>query len=346
MSDIEQAPEATESTDSGVPSITEALQTAFASEVDSVKDAPTDVVEDAPADDPEAAPEQGQARGEDGRFVKQEAKEADPEPEAKPEPEPETQFGEAPGRFSPDAKAAWAKAPEPIKAEIHRAMREMETGLQGYREQLEPLKPFFAQAEQAGVKLSDALQGYRETEVALYNDPGAGGRGLAQRLGMSPQDFAGAILGVSGQDLVSALTGQQPGNGPDPRDAQIADMQNQIAQLSQGYQQVNGSIQQQHEQQVMASVEQFAAQHPRFDELSEDIAKLLNTGYASTLEDAYSAAERLKPVTMPEPTPVQTPPPPAQTRQAKSVTGSPSNGSQPNDKPIPKTAREAITRYF
>jgi hypothetical protein len=76
----------------------------------------------------------GPARSEDGKFA---AKTADGEktetvqqPAAKVEAgKPATPAADAPARFSTDAKAAWATAPEPVKAEVHRAIREMEAGI-------------------------------------------------------------------------------------------------------------------------------------------------------------------------------------------------------------------------
>jgi hypothetical protein len=41
------------------------------------------------------------------------------------------------------------------------------------------------------------------------------------------------------------------------------------------------------------AVEEFAAKHPRFDELSEDIIFLLETGRADDLPEAYTLVERL-----------------------------------------------------
>ena len=43
---------------------------------------------------------------------------------------------------------------------------------------------------------------------------------------------------------------------------------------------------------VTEAVAKFAATHPRFDELSEDIAFFLDTGRADDLAEAYSLAER------------------------------------------------------
>jgi hypothetical protein len=43
------------------------------------------------------------------------------------------------------------------------------------------------------------------------------------------------------------------------------------------------------------AVAKFAAAHPRFDELSEDIAFFLDTGRADDLAEAYTLAERINP---------------------------------------------------
>ena len=42
------------------------------------------------------------------------------------------------------------------------------------------------------------------------------------------------------------------------------------------------------------SVTKFAAAHPRFEELSEDIVFFLDTGRANDLAEAYTLAERFK----------------------------------------------------
>jgi hypothetical protein len=50
---------------------------------------------------------------------------------------------EPPARFSADAKAAWATAPEAVRAETHRALKELSDGLSQYQQVFEPLKPFY-----------------------------------------------------------------------------------------------------------------------------------------------------------------------------------------------------------
>jgi hypothetical protein len=43
---------------------------------------------------------------------------------------------------------------------------------------------------------------------------------------------------------------------------------------------------------ITEAVEKFAATHPRFEELSEDIIFFIDTGRADDLAEAYSLAER------------------------------------------------------
>jgi hypothetical protein len=46
---------------------------------------------------------------------------------------------------------------------------------------------------------------------------------------------------------------------------------------------------------IAEAVAKFAAAHPRFDELSKDIAFFLDTGRADDLAEAYTLAERINP---------------------------------------------------
>lgn len=46
-------------------------------------------------------------------------------------------------------------------------------------------------------------------------------------------------------------------------------------------------------QQTMAEIEQFKASAPYFDDVREDMARLIQTGFASSLQDAYDKAVRL-----------------------------------------------------
>lgn len=241
----------------------------------------------------------------------------------------------APSRFSADAKAEWQKAPEHVRAETHRAIREMERGIAEKDAALKPVEPFIKMAKDSGTTIDAALKAYVGMENALRDNPAQGLRKLAQNLGMTPDQMA------------AMLTNKQPGQ-PDPRDQQIQQLQGQLRQLESQFGQVSQTVQQQQTNNTQQMVEKFAAdpKHSRFDELSEEIARLIQTGYATDLEDAYAKADRLNPAP-PTEQPVPPPAPPAQTRQPRSLTGAPSPGSNPKTRGTPsKSAREALQRAW
>ncbi len=291
----------------------------------------------APADSEPKPKADGPARAADGKFIAQDATEKAPEPAKPAEGEQKPQqaeqaaaapHDEAPSRFSPDAKAAWKDAPQPIRAEITRAVSEMQQGISEYKAKIEPLQPFYQLAEQSGTKLEDVLGRYVNLENTLRQDPVQGLSLLAQNMGATPQQLAQLLSGQPTQ--------------ADPRDQQIHELRGQLAQLQQGQTDLQQTATQQRERDVASQIDQFKASHPRFDELSAPIAKMLNTGYAADLAEAYEMAERLHPAPAPEPQPAPQAQP-AQTRPALSVTGAPSAGSNPVGQPS-KTRSEALSR--
>lgn len=285
---------------------------------------------------PEAKPAEKAEAKTDGKDAVE--KPAEPAQDAKPsekapdKPEGKTGHSAAPARFSADAKAEWEKAPESIRAETHRAIREMENGLAKKDAELAPIEPFIKMAKEHGTTVDKAMGNYVNMEALLRNDPASGLRALAQNMGMTPPQMA------------SLLMGQNPGQ-PDPRDQQIMQLRGEIQAIQQQFGDVAQSVQQQRENAVVQTIEQFASQNPRFDDLAPEIVRLLETGFAEGLEDAYTKAERLNPA---PPAPVDPATvPPVQTRQARSLTGAPSPGSDPATARTPsKSPHEALRRAF
>ena len=283
-----------------------------------------------PTAKPEAKPDE---------KAKPEAKPAEAKAEPKPEPKDAAKEGDAgspPSRFSADAKAEWEKAPQSVRAETARMQRELEKGLAEKDKVLKPLEPFVKMAKDHGTTIDKALASYVNMEQLLRSNPAQGLRALAQNMGMHPQQMAQLLTG-----------GQQQGQQAQSSESQtIRALQQEIQQLRNGMGQVQQTFRQQQETAVLSQVEQFAAEHPRFDELAEEIAQMLKTGYASDLSDAYEKAERLRPpppAPQPEPTPVAA----AQTRAPRSLTGAPSPGSDPTTNRTPsKTPRDALKRAF
>ena len=231
-------------------------------------------------------------RGPDGKFV---AKEGEAEKAAEPAKEPaETQEKDtkpaegAPTRFSADAKEAWAKTPKSVQAEISRSVKELESGIEKYRADAEPLQEFRAIAEKSGTTLADALGRYVNTEKLLYSDPKAGFEAIARNLGTT----------------LEAVMGKQSADQPPELMKVIQHQQQQIRELTQGVQSVRADAQARTQNDIMRQIDAFAAENPRYTELEGDIAKLLSSGYATDLSDAYLKAERLKPAPQPAPQPL------------------------------------------
>jgi hypothetical protein len=264
--------------------------------------------------------------------------------DAKPD-EPEktaTTFSEPPKRFSPDAKAEWAKAPEPVRAEITRAVSELEKGLSEYQQRWEPIKHFDEMARQHGTTIDKAMANYVGIEQKLAADPIAGLSQICDNMGFSLRDVAAHVLGQTPDQAASAT------------DAANRHLRQEIAQLKQELTGVSTTIKSHAEQATLKQIEAFSADKPRFEELADDIAFFLQTGKAQDLQEAYSLAERLNPdparskaineaIDAFEPEAAK----PAQPRKGNlSLSGAPSTGSNPATRKPPSTARDALDNAF
>jgi hypothetical protein len=289
-------------------------------------------------------------RGPDGKFAPKETAEAVANPAEKPvseqkpvdatvEPEkPATTFVEPPKRFSPDAKAAWDKAPEPVRAEVTRAVTELEKGLAEYQQRWEPLKEYDALARQHGTTIDTALKNYIGIEQKLAADQVAGLTQICENMGFSLRDVAAHVMGQTPDQAASAT------------DAANRQLRQELAALKQELSGVSTTIKSQTEQATLKQIEAFSADKPRFEELSNDIAFFLQNGRAQDLQEAYNLAERLNPAPQaPAPAPAveSAPAAPAQPRKGNlSLSGAPSSGSNPANRKPPSTARDALDTAF
>ena len=309
---------------------------------------------------PEAKPER--ARGPDGKFLSAEpAKGAKPDgdkpaegnPEAKDEKKLNGHFADPPTRFSPDAKTAWKDAPEPVRAEVHRAFREMEQGIAKLRDDATAyadLKDYDALAKQHGTTIRATMDQYlRLSQTLQSRDPMPAIQELLRHAGMTVQD------------LVAHVSGQQPEQASAGAAREIMELRNQVGQLQQQLQgelgQVKSTLQQQEAQGLLGHIQQFASDKPRFDELSMEIAAQVRAGYS--LDEAYVRAERLNPLPAASspPAAAQTGAPPAaaqpgrhdpmaQTRGSLSITGAPAAGSDPRNRGPSPTTRAALDKSW
>lgn len=239
----------------------------------------------------------------------------------------------APNRFNKAAKAAWDNADPVIKSEFTRAIQELETGLTQKAEKLKPIEHFLTLAEQQKVDPAQALQGYVAIEQLLYKDPREGFTQLGQKMGLSvPQMIQ--LLGGAPQGAGKQTAQQQP----DQRDQQIVLLQQELSAIRNEFKSVNTIVQEQALAQTQSALEQFAKDHPRLDELTDEIVRQVEAGF--DLQQAYDRAARLNPA--PEDTAIQVA---AHTRTRKSVTGTSKGGSNPTTM-TSKSSREALERAF
>ena len=259
---------------------------------------------------------------------------------------PHAPFAEPPARVSEAARRDWAATPETVRGDIHRLHQEADGIYRRYRgdfETMETIRPFHEMAQQHGTTLQKALNNYVGIENKLRADPVAGLDVIVNNLNLrgtngeklTLRDVAYHVLSQSPEQL--ALL--QHGNQQQAASQQIGALHQEITGLKQSVQQMHNQLQFAH---TVSEVDQFAATHPRLDELGEPIRKELEFGF--DLETAYQRAELLHPATQA----AQTRTTPAQTRELtdRSIHGSPdvapSNGASRRPKEASRTPRDAV----
>lgn len=285
-----------------------------------------------PASEPKPDAKEPQPR-ENGKFV---AKDKPAE-----QPRPSHTAEDAPARFTQDVKEIWHTLPENARGEVKRMEREFTEGFNKYKAAADRdagLNEFHDMARQSGKDLRNVVGEYVEMEKLLYREPVKALETIMQRVGISPRQYAEHILNLT-PDQQSAQ-----------QDQTISELRRELSALKQQIGGVQQTFQQQQETAVTREVNQFKAAHPRFDELSDDIAFFLQTRCPGDLAQAYELAERLNPAPA---KPSATADVAAQPRTEpavnpagnKSISGAPiGDGSTPKaNGPVPST-REALKR--
>jgi gas vesicle protein len=302
-------------------------------------------------------------RNPDGTFK---AKEGEAAPAAKQDgtlPDPaavdatKTQMpaGEAPSRFSADAKAAWKDAPEPVRAEVARMERELTQGLETYRADAtqfrETFKPYVEMAKRSNIDPAQQLAQYVNIDMMLAKDFDAGIAQIFKNTGKDVRQWAAQIAG-------------QPAPTPVPQDQVVAELKQQIAELKQGFQGVDQTLKSQQSNQIGQTLEQWTSKlspedQTLFNELDAEIAAHLREP-SVTLADAFAKAKQdaetrytrmFGPRASSAPAPVPTTPPApdlaAQTRAGQlQISGAPGSGSNPASRKTPSSPRAALDDAF
>lgn len=267
-----------------------------------------------------------------------------------------TPAGEPPSRFSADAKAAWKDAPEPVKAEVHRALRELEQGVEKYRGDAtvynEVFKPFVDMAVRSQIDPQVQLTEYVKIDQALAQDFNAGIGMIFRNAGVDPREWAASVMGQQ-------LPPEDQRNASQER--VINGLMQEIAALKSGFSGVQQTMAQQRGETVQQTIEGFVTALPETDkalfrELDQDIAARLNepnatleTAFAAAKQEAQARYQRLfgSPASSAAPAPQPAPDLSAQTRKGSlSITGAPGPGSNPDTRKPPSSPRAALDASF
>ena len=271
---------------------------------------------------------------------------------AKPTAQSEGNVDRIPSRLLPRAREVWWNTPGPVRAEFDRMEREHAEAAQKYEASTkfhEELRQYEDMAKGANTTIKAALDRYVGIDKMLAADFGRGLVEVAQAHGKNPTEAVAQFMrsaGVTPQQLGAYLQGQ-PAQPQAQQQPQARPQVDPVAQQAlQRVQQLEAQLQQQQvasqQERVQADIiAPFAAQHPRFEELQDDIAFFLKSGRIPTslspverLEVAYDMAERLAPTPIKPQGNLAEPAvkAPASDAGTKSVRGAPSTGkSQDTD---------------
>lgn len=278
------------------PSLRDALSAAMKEGEAKTDDKPADDAKAEPAkEEAEPKDEEGEAaepkqvnRSEDGKFAAREAKDGD------------KHVGpEAPKNFLPDAKELWRNTPRSVKRDVDNMAREYERQVEQHREvseRYEAVREFDEVARQHGGDLRQTLARVAEVESLMASNPIAAINSILMQAGPRKADGQPYSLFEVAQSVVNG--GQDRYN-----EAVQVRQQAQQAQPNAEVEQLRQQMAEMQAQTMEATViAPFRTEHPRYDELREDIAFFLRSGRipqslnpADRLEAAYDMAVRINP---------------------------------------------------
>ena len=234
---------------------------------------------------PEAPKPVETVRDESGRFA----------PRVKAEPQHETK----PEVTGPAEEPVWRKPPASWKKEYHEYWSKADPKIQEYAWQREEqmrkgVEPLLSKAQFAD-EMKEAISPYETTIAGLGIKPAQAVKALMEAdytLRTSSPEQRVAYFQQLAQQYGVNLGGVQPAPAVDQN---LYALQNQLAQ-------VRGEVltwkQQQEQQQnavLLSEINDFAAKAEHFEDARPVMVNLLQSGLASTLDEAYDKAIRLDP---------------------------------------------------
>lgn len=323
---------------------------------DAVKKAMDKAFADEPKEDeaepaePAAKPQKSEAKPETDKPAAAPDETAETASEAKkPDSPVQHKPDNAPEKLAPHAREQWRHVPKVVKEDFQRIMQAHEDDTRQYQEDRqfrESLRQYDDLARKAGTTIDKALERYVDIDKRLTSgDPNTRARTVLEVMqagNVDPVAFARSILANEGQFK------QQP---QAPRDPMVAQMAQQVQQLTAHIQQQEMA---QRAAPLQQTLEQFSADKADFAALEQDIAEILKSGIIQKrfpglspdqlLTEAYrraggaylsrADAQAVPAATTDEPAPER----PRNPAGLKSVSGAPQGEPRPVQKKLSRSA--------
>jgi len=237
--------------------------------------------------DPKAEGER--SRDEQGRFAKGQKEEAAKTEEAakapdnKEAPKEDATAVRPPSSWSPTAKSQFAELPKEVQEAVAKRETEVNNGFAKLAE-YKPLDSYVQMAKESGTTLHEALSRYVGIENALRQDFVAGTIQLARQQNINPVALAQHILARHGVSPQNGEGGQQQANQTVPA-VDLTPIHNELTALK-------SYIAEQQQAGVQTEIQRFAsdAKNVFFDNVKADMGRLIESGQAETLDEAYDKA--------------------------------------------------------
>lgn len=219
-------------------------------------------------------------RDESGKFTKADGAHAGDVPKditdhkdlSQDKPEPHSPAVEPPKGWSADAKAKWSSLDPSIQAEIAKREQDMDTGGQRwseekrrYEETITPMRDF---AKVNGIDEKEAITRFLNADQFLQRDPVNAIKWLADSYGVDLQNMTAS-----------------PRPQPDPLSTQLYQTVQTLEQRWAAHE----------AQQARAQIEAFKGSHEHFEDVREQMGRLMESGQAASLDEAYDKAVWLNP---------------------------------------------------
>lgn len=275
--------ESKETTDASAEAAVTAAMDALDAGALNAPEAQPETLEAAPAE-PVAKPQDPPEAKQDEQPIKPADAPAAAEQVTKPE-QPPSNDDAAPSSWKRDVAEKWAELPTEVKAEIQRREAEYHQGIERYKPAVQfaqemnaAITPYVRNIQASGIPAPQAMNHLLMIEDKLRNGDE---QSKLQTLVKIAHDY--------GVDLQKA--GQTP---PDPRMWQMEQQLHQERMARENYQRSQAD---RDNQAVTSEIEAFASAegHEHFESVKADMAVMLQSGMAQSLQDAYDKAVWARP---------------------------------------------------